>query len=431
MTFSKKTLTAVLLAVIAGVLAYLLFINKPGEDIGDSPAGASNESGVTAKQKPEETPLPVKASTVVRADLVIKLKSPGEAVTEKKVTVKAEVPGMIKNLLAAEGKHVREGDILAEIDDQDIRLKLEQHEAARWKALSDLFLDKQFAGTDGSQAADPRLLDKVKKAQAAFDQADASFGRGLVTREDWARAKNEYDMALIESGLKKDEVVASAKGLTQAETNVKATQRELEKTRIRAPFDGIVTDIKVSPKETVASGRDLFTVVNISKIKVVARVLESEVGKIRPGREAGLLFSAYPGRVFKGRVEAVSPIINAEDKTCGVHIIVDNLGEEIKPGMHAEVEIVSDIFPNKLLVPRDAVLVRAGRKLVFVVEGDLAKWRYIQAGLENDEFVEVLEEGIQDTERLREGERVITEGHITLAHDARVQVTASQIPNLN
>jgi len=431
MMFSKKTLTAILLVVIAAILVYVLFINGTREEVAASPAGASSEAGVPAKQKPEETPLPVKVSTVVRADLILKLKSPGEAVTEKKVTVKAEVSGVVKRLLAAEGKHVREGEVLAEIDDQDIRLRLEQYEAARWKALADLFLDRQFAGAEAGRSADPKLLDKVKKAQAAFDQADASYGRGLVSREDWVKAKNEYDLALIESGLKKDEVVASAKGVTLAETNVKATQRELEKTQIRAPFDGIITEIKVSPKETVAAGRDLFTVVNISTIKVVAKVLESEVGKIRPGRDADLLFSAYPGRVFKGRVEAVSPIINPEDKTCAVHIVVGNPKEEIKPGMHAEVEIVSDVFPNRLLVPHDAVLVRAGRKLVFVVEGDLAKWRYIQAGLENDEFVEILEEGVPDTEKVKEGERVITEGHLTLAHDARVQVTASPARDQN
>jgi len=424
MVFSKKILTIVLAVILVGVLAFFLYFNKSKEP---AAAGeASGPAGQAAKQKPEEMPLPVKAAPVIRADLIMKLKTPGEAVTEKKATIKAEVTGVLKNIQAAEGKHVREGEILAEIDDQDIRLKLERYEASRWKALSDLFLDRQFSGGQGNQPADPKIAEKVNKTREAFDKAGTDFVQGRVPREDMEKAQRDYEMALIESGVKKDDVIASSKGLTSAEIDVKTTKRELEKTEIRAPFDGIVTEIKVSVKENVAAGRDLFTVVNISTIKVVAKVLESEVGKIKIGREAALRFSAYPGKVFKGRVEAVSPIINPEDKTCAVHIVVPNPQEELKPGMHAEVEIVAAIFANRLLVPHDAVLVRAGRKLVFVVEGGLAKWRYIQAGLENEEYVEILEENVPDNEKLKEGEQVITEGHITLAHDAKVQITGSK-----
>jgi multidrug efflux pump subunit AcrA (membrane-fusion protein) len=140
------------------------------------------------------------------------------------------------------------------------------------------------------------------------------------------------------------------------------------------------------------------------------------------GREVDLRFSAYPGKVFKGLVEAISPIVNAEDKTCAVHISVDNPTEEIKPGMHAEVEIAAEIHKDKLLVPQESILVRGGRKLVFVVEGDLAKWRYVQIGLENEDFAEILPSE-RPEEMVKEGELVITEGHFTLAHDTRVTIS--------
>ena len=117
---------------------------------------------------------------------------------------------------------------------------------------------------------------------------------------------------------------------------------------------------------------------------------------------------------FKGKTKAISPIINPEDKTCTVVIEVDNPQEQIKPGMHAEVEIPAEIYKDILLIPQEAVLVR-GRKLAFAVEEGLAKWRYIQVGLENEDYAEVLE-GVE------EGELVIIEGHFTLAHDAKVKV---------
>jgi RND family efflux transporter MFP subunit len=126
-------------------------------------------------------------------------------------------------------------------------------------------------------------------------------------------------------------------------------------------------------------------------------------------------FVSYPGQKFKGVVEAISPLINPEDKTCQVFIAVAKPREEIKPGMHAEVEIAAIVLKDRLLVPQNAVLVRGGRKLVFVVEEDLAKWRYIEAGAENESFVEIIE-------GVKEGEKVIVEGHLTLAHDARVRI---------
>jgi RND family efflux transporter MFP subunit len=232
---------------------------------------------------------------------------------------------------------------------------------------------------------------------------------------DFALAAQDYEMALIESGMRKEEVMAASKGLTQAEIDVKTAELDLEGTEIRAPFAGIITDIKVSPAEKVEPGRDLFTLVDISGIKVIAKVLESEVGRMRTGRKVDLRFSGCPGRVFRGAVAAISPVVNPEDKTCAVHVALENPREAVKPGMHAEVEIAVEVHRDRLLVPQDAVLVRGGRRLVFVVEEGLAKWRYIEVGLENESYAEVLD-------GVTEGEMVIVEGHFTLAHDARVNI---------
>ena len=242
-----------------------------------------------------------------------------------------------------------------------------------------------------------------------------------MSQSDFEAAQKDYEIALIEAGRKKDEIMATTKGLTQAELDVKLAQMDLEKTRIRAPFAGILTEIKISPREHIDPGRELCTLVNISRIWVKAKILESEIGKIKAGREVDLRFSAYPGKVFKGTVEAVSPIVNAEDKTCAVHIALSNPAEEIKPGMHAEVEIAAEIYKDRLLVPQEAILVRGGRKLVFVVENGLAKWRYVKIGLENEIYAEILA-GERPEETVNAGDLVIVEGHFTLAHDASVTI---------
>jgi RND family efflux transporter MFP subunit len=424
MRVPKAVLGGFLIVVLLGVGAYLLFLDKgpsaPGDPAGTAASGAPGETAAPSPgQKSEAAPLPVKVAKAVMGDLVMTLKSPGEAYTEKRVSMKAEVGGVVKNLYAVEGRHVKEGDLLVELDDREYRLRVEKLDAQRIRILSELVLEKEF-DTAGAGAS-PQAADRFKKAQADFERASEAFQKGLLSQAAYEQAQKDYELAMIEGGLKKEEIMASTKGLTQAEIDVKIARMDLEKTRIRAPFSGIITDIKLSPKERIDAGRELFTLVDISRIKVKAKVLESEVGKMRPGREVDLLFSAFPGRAFKGRIEAVSPVINAEDKTCAVHVTMDNPSEEVKPGMHAEVEIPTEIFSGRLLVPQKAILVRSGRKLVFAVENGIAKWRYIEVGLENERFAEVLP-GREPGWGVNEGDDVIIEGHVTLAHDTKVTI---------
>lgn len=429
MIIPKKILVVSFFVIVLGLLGYFFLLKKApvsseNQDGGTSAASTAAVSGSGSAGNPQEkieaAPLPVKAVPARRGELIIKLKSPGEAFTERKIALKAEVSGVVKSLNVSEGKHVKAGEILLELEDREYRLRLEKQQALRLKYLSDLYLERQFAVADKEVPA--AILEKLNKAEAEFNKASSAFRKGLVSQADFEKAEKDYEIALIEAGRKKDEIMASSKGVTGQEIEVKIAQMELDKTRIRAPFAGIITDIKISPREHIDAGRELFTLVNISQIRVKAKVLESEIGKMSVGREVDLRFSAYPGKVFKGLVEAISPIVNAEDKTCAVHISVDNPTEEIKPGMHAEVEIAAEIHKDKLLVPQESILVRGGRKLVFVVEGDLAKWRYVQIGLENEDFAEILPSE-RPEEMVKEGELVITEGHFTLAHDTRVTIS--------
>jgi RND family efflux transporter MFP subunit len=409
MIFPKKILTIVLIIVLVGLSVYY-FVVKKGSDSGEGEASSGEQ---TQETKTSETPLQVKVEEARLRDLIIKLRSPAEAVTDRKIVMKAEVSGVIKNLNVEESKHVRKGDLLVELDDQEYRLSFENAEATRLKAFSEMLVEQRFADVGGGSGGDQS--GELSDAKKQFEEAGQQYQKGLISREEFDRQSRLYEKAQIESGEKKDEVVAAMKGLTQAEINVKKAQLDLEKAKIRAPFSGIIADIQASPGEHVSVGRELFTLVNISRIQVHARVLESEIGKMQVGREVDLRFSAYPGKVFKGKVSAISPIVNPEYKTCKVFVDVENPEEELKPGMHAEVEIAAEIHKNKLLIPQDAILTRSQRKLLFVVEDGLAKWRYIEIGLENEEYAEVLD-------GVKEGEQVIVEGHFTLAHDARVKI---------
>ena len=415
MIFPKKVLVLFLAVVIAGSLIY--FLAKKQGLFSSKEETTGNVSEEVAETT--ETPLPVKVKTVTRGELVIRLRSPGEAVTDRIAVVKTEVSGKVGVLFVKESQSVQKGELLVELDNREFQLEVEKAEAIRLKFLSELMLDNQFAEKSTSENAS--FIKKIEDEKKIYERVYQQYQKGLVSEEEFESAFKKYETVMIESGQKKDDIMAATKGLTQQEINVKKARLNLEKTRILAPFSGIITDIKVSEQQQLTGASELFTIVNTERITVHTQVLESEIGKMRVGREVDLLFSAFPDDVVKGKVKVVSPIVNSEDKTCKVIISIINSGVNIKPGLHAEVEIDADIFSDRLLVPQEAIVVRSGKKMVFVVEEDRAKRRYIETGQENEYYAEVLENNEVDI-GLRDGEVVIVEGHFTLAQNARVRI---------
>jgi len=409
----KKTLTIVLILIMLGAAAYYVFVIK-GVGMKSEAGEGENEP----EQKATETPLPVKVGEVVRGDLIIRLKSPGEAVTNMYVDMKAEVSGKVNRILVKESQRVRKGQVLLELDDREARLSLENSEATRLETLSRYILEQQFAGGDQAVTEPNQAGQTLTKK---LEESSDLYQKGMISQEEFERRSRQIEIDIIKSGAKKEEIMEVSQGLTQAEIQVKQARLTLEKTKVLAPFSGVITNIQVSPGQNVSGGTDLFTLVNIDRVQVHAKVLESEIGKMKVGREVDLKFSAYPEQVFKGRVQAISPIVDPADKTCNVIVEMVNVDQAVKPGMHAEVEIAAEIYTDRLLVPQDAILTRNQRKLVFVVEEDRAKWKYIAIGLENEEFAEVLPTD-DPGGGVEAGNQVLIDGHFTIAHDARIRI---------
>ena len=126
-------------------------------------------------------------------------------------------------------------------------------------------------------------------------------------------------------------------------------------------------------------------------------------------------------------METINPQVDRDTRTAKVTVTVPNRQGRILPGMYARVSLEARKFPDRILVPRAAVLERDRRTMLFAFEGDgntgLAKWRYVTTGMANDSLIEIVRH--PDTEMVQPGERVLVDGHYTLIHDARVRLVAS------
>jgi RND family efflux transporter MFP subunit len=259
----------------------------------------------------------------------------------------------------------------------------------------------------------------VASAAAQLAQADATY-RELTLFDD--------EIEDPEVRADRDRVARARSGMDQSQVALEQAQLQLSRTKIRAPFGGRVASIEFVEGQEANVGDRLMTVIDLDPIKVEVQVLESEVGYLAPGRNATILFSAFQDETFVGTVETINPVVEQGTRTARVTVRVPNPNGRILPGMYARVSIEAREFPDRLMVPRAAILERDRRNMLFVFEPDsgavgLAKWRYVTTGLMNDSLVEIVDN--PETDTVQPGEIVLTDGHYTLIHDARVQLVGN------
>lgn len=216
-------------------------------------------------------------------------------------------------------------------------------------------------------------------------------------------------------------LIAGRVGLITAWTNLERARLTLEQTRLYAPFDGHIVDLKLAVGSWIKNGEEVLRLIDLDQVVVNSRVLESEMRHINVGSPAQVIFVAYPDTVYTGTVDVIRSVVDPETGTCEVRILIDNPHFRLKPGMFANAQIAARVYNHRLVVRTDAILNRDERDVIFVIENGLAKWRYIASDLKNEIYTEILK-GVQ------QGDSVIVSGHYNLAHDTPVAVVKTIEP---
>jgi membrane fusion protein, multidrug efflux system len=325
--------------------------------------------------------IPVEGATVVEDALVLAVSATGQASAPRRTTVLAQIEGRVAAVGVRENDRVLAGGLLVALDPAEYELV-------------------------------------VQEARARLRQAGAEFR--AITLFD---ARIEDDAVRAERG-----AVARAKsGLDGAEVALRRAELNLERARVRAPFAGRVADVRVTPGQWVRAGEELVTVLDLDPIAVEVQVLEGELRHLSAGGHARVSFAAFPDETHVGRIDTVNPLVERETRTARVRVIVPNPDGRILPGMYARVSLDARRFAGRVLVPRSAILERDRRTMLFVYEederGGLARWRYVTTGLRNDDLIEIVPSS--ETDLVAPGEVVLTAGHFTLIHDARVRLVGN------
>jgi HlyD family secretion protein len=439
-----------------------------------SAAAETPEKAAPTPQEPEEVGVPVEVGLVQTGDINLVFTYSGSIQPKSEINIIPGANGRVESLLVEEGDEVKAGDIIAMIEDETYLAQIEQAEAAL--ALAQLNLAKMELGSRPEEIAAAqaavslakaalndvasitddertRAAADLARAEAALKTAQAEYDKiawaGDVGSTPQAAALQQatiaYESALSRYNLDTNpsdsqlaplmlqlaqaELALSLKldpyrqidfeqariGIRQAEAALDLANLQLAETTIKAPFDGIVTELFIEEGSRVGPQTSILRLVS-KELEAVVDVQESLISQVEAGQSASLRVTAYPNQDFPGIVTSVAPTADPETRTFAVKVTPSKGAELLRGGMFAEVTILAQERPNTLLVPRAAVVQDRAEPYVYLVKGDIVERQPVTTGLFDTDRVEILA-------GLKEGDMVVTAGQPNLTEGVEVAVT--------
>jgi HlyD family secretion protein len=362
---------------------------------------------------------PSRLVTVERGPMVRSVVATGKIEPITKVEIKSKANGIIERLAADVDHQVEAGQILAELDKENLRARLREARANFEAARAALSAAEAQVAKYEVEAEAP----EVAFAKSAFERARSLNEQKLVSQESLDQARTTYDQAVnrqraaaAQSLIGRAKVNEARAQVAQAGAAVERAEEELANATIKAPIRGTVLtrDVEIgSPVSSIlnlgANASLVMTLGDIEKVFVRGKVDEADIGLVTLGLPARITAESFKDKVFNGRVTQISPIGVEKDNvtTFEVEVSIDNPGQELKANMTANAEIVLDEHPDALIIPEAAITYDSQKEASVVVADPTAdKGRRtvkVKVGIGNGTRTEVLD-------GLKQGEQVVLPG---------------------
>lgn len=310
-----------------------------------------------------------------------------------------KMPGKVTKVLVNVGQRVRKGQLLVQLDTADIQAQINSAQAG---------LNMQRSLVD--QAAI-----RYKDAKENLDRNKFLFSQGAVSQSTLEMAQNQFDTAAASYNPAGGNTQTSA-AVKQAQAQIQALRVQLASLTVTAPADGTISARNIEVGEMASSAAPVLNLVNTDKMIVEGNLSESEVNLVGVGKQVKVLIKAVKDQPFIGKVLSISPSADPMTKAFPIRIELENKNFLIKSGMIAEVMLDTKSKDNVLLIPKEAILDREAKKVVFVVQdGKKAIETTITVGLSDNTNVEVVT-------GLTSGKNVVVSGQQLLVDKAPVTI---------
>jgi HlyD family secretion protein len=402
------------------VLGILLLVSGCGKRVADAGAEAAPTT-------------PVKAVAAKRAPIHNFIKAEAIIYPMKQANIVPKISAPVVRFLVQRGDHVREGQLLAVLEDKDLAAAAKEsqqlYEGARatYQNTEGAVMPDDAAKAEADvQSASEALV----AAQKVYTSRQALLAQGALSQRlvddakvALAQAQNQFQTAQQHlNSLKKvgqtEQLKAANAQMEAAKAHYEGAQAQISYAEVRSPLNGIVSDRSVNVGEIASSGSALLSIVDLSRVTARASVSVQQAALLVAGRPATITSAAGD---LPAKVTVVSPAVDPNTTTVQVWLEAMNTGEHLKLGSTVQISIDAGEVPGAIVVPAAALLSsdEGGEKVMVAGSDGLAHEHAVKVGIRSDDDVQILS-------GVNEGEQVITEGGLGLDDKAKVEIATPE-----
>ncbi len=331
-------------------------------------AASTAKTEKEAQEKKDEKKLPVEIAVAKNGSISSWILTTATLEPDSQVTIVSETNGTVEKLQVEEGLSVREGQVIVQL-------------AAREKVVA-------------LQKANIRY----ENAKMELDRKERSYDQKIISQSEYDKAKYEMEVA---------------------DSEKKAAEVDIDRTVIRAPFSGIITERFVEKGQTIQAQAHLFTLVDREPLEARIYLPEREIFGIHDNQQVELALNAQKDVKFKGRVKQVNPAVDPKTGTVKVTVEVTEAPAEVRPGSFIDVKLVTQRHENSILIPKKALVEEAGERYVFLIVKGAAQRKNVEIGFTDDQNAEVLN-------GVKTGESVVIAGQGSLRDGIKTEIVATR-----
>jgi len=386
-------------------------------------AGCNKESKNVSMTEAATGPAKVLKVATVRAvtrEVSSSVQVTGSFLAEESSDVAPPAPGRVIETPVDTGAFVKEGQLLAKLEDRDAQLRLQAAVASEQQAEASLRQAQSRIGLVQGAKFDANIVPEVLSARASYDsavaqaknsEADAQRYNSLVktgdvsesaydkarTQSDTAKeqansARQLYEAALNSARQNFQGVINAEASLAGARAQTAIARKAVDDTLIKAPFAGYISARPIAVGQYVALTSKIATLVRVTPLKLDLQVQESNAPQLKINADVEASVPGYPGRTFRGIVTSINPTVDANSRTVTVEAKFANQDLALKPGMFATARILLNGSSTGIFLPRSAVLTdpSTNSSQVFFVRDGKARVAVVQLGAVDGDMIQIL-----------------------------------------
>ena len=381
--------------------------------------------------------IPVQVEQPLTGKMTNTITYTGHLTPFKTVQVTPKVAGALETIFVKEGSRIEQGEKIAQLEDDDLRLQMEQAYSAWQSALSQYRKVKSGARKEELQSAKASLKqakDELETAKNNLDRSKRLYEAGTISKSQYEEAQNSYNSAktevenaqrqvqIMEEGASPEEVNMARSNAEAREKQYELAKRQFEHATITAPVSGTIIKMKVDEGNMISRSMPVAVIIQdnpvYAEIPVPEKYYSNFQGRVG-NMKARINPIAYPDKKgFPATVTNIPETINAESRTFSIKAEVQNQEGLLRPGMYVEATIILDTIENTVIIPASAIVNRNGRDVVYLIQSGNsyhAKEVPVKTGLRDDRTIQIIE-------GLSGDEQVIIQGNTFLEEGQQVKV---------